>query len=270
MKAPELSVLIISFNTRDLTLSCVEGFYDDAVGAGWEVIVVDNGSVDDTAAAVAARFPAARVVRSERNLGYAGGSNLGLRLARGEVVVLLNSDVFAPAEVLRALARTLRENPDIGALSPGLRTASGNPQPFAFGRDPTLGYLLRRGWRALRRKGPLHDWGITRPMDVDWVSGACLATRREVLERVGLLDERFFLYFEDNDWCLRVRRAGWRVVYDPRWQVTHLGGASQRNRRAVSRVYRQSLLAFYAKHYGPLATAVLRLLLPIYARLAGR
>ncbi|MER3397123.1 MAG: glycosyltransferase family 2 protein [Chloroflexota bacterium] len=270
MKAPELSVLVISFNTRNLTLSCIEGFYDDATAAGWEVIVVDNGSSDGTADAVADRFPAARVVRSQRNLGYAGGSNLGLRMARGEVIVLLNSDVFVPPQVLLALARVLRENPDIGALSPGLRTAAGEPQPFAFGQDPTLGYLLRRGWRALRRKGPLHDWGITQPTEVDWVSGACLATRREVLERVGLLDERFFLYFEDNDWCLRVRRAGWRVVYDPRWQVTHLGGASQPDRWAVSRVYRQSLLAFYAKHYGFVATAVLRLLLTIYVRLVGR
>ncbi len=78
------------------------------------------------------------------------------------------------------------------------------------------------------------------------------------------------MYFEDNDWCLRIRRAGWRVVYDPRWQVTHLGGASQPERRAVNRIYQQSLLAFYAKHYGPLATALLRLLLPVYNRLMGR
>ncbi len=270
MKMPELSVIVVSFNTCGLTLRCIENFYDEAVAAGWEVVVVDNGSADGTALAVAGRFPAVRLVRAEKNLGYAGGCNLGLRAARGTVLILLNGDVLARAEVLRALARTLRENPDIGALAPGLRTTAGGPQPFAFGRDPTLGYLLRRGWRAVRRKGPLHDWGVTRPVEVDWVSGACLATRRDVVERVGLLDERFFLYFEDNDWCLRIRRAGFRVIYDPRWQVTHLGGASQPDRRAVHRVYRESLLAFYAKHYGPAATAVLRLLLPIYDRLLGR
>lgn len=265
-----MSVIVVSFNSRDLTLRCVETFYGEALAAGWEVIVVDNGSADGTAEAVAARFPAARVIRSERNLGYAGAGNLGLRAAQGRIRLLLNSDVFAPPAALRGLAKTLAQNPDIGAISPGLRTPAGEAQPFAFGDDPTLGYLLRRGWRALRRKTPLHNWAVDRPLDVDWVSGACLAVRAEVVGRVGLLDERFFLYFEDNDWCLRIRRAGWRVVYDPRWQVTHLGGASQPERRAANRIYRQSLLAFYAKHYGPLATALLRLLLLVYDRMIGR
>ncbi len=267
---PPLSVLVVTFNTRELTVGCIETFYDEAVAGAWEIILVDNGSSDGTIEAVKARFPAVRVIRSERNLGYAGGSNLGLRAAQGEVIILVNSDVLAPASVLRALRDTLMENPDIGAISPGLRRASGEPQPFAFGCDPTLRYLLRRGWRAIRRKGPLHDWAVSRPVNVDWVSGACLAVPDYVLRRVGPLDERFFLYFEDNDWCLRIRRAGWRVVYDPRWQVTHLGGASHPERRAVSQVYQRSLLAFYAKHYGPLATLALRLLLPVYNRLMGR
>ena len=269
MRTP-LSIIVVTFNTRDLTIRCIENFYDDAVAAGWEIISVDNGSADGTAQAVSARFPAVRVIRAEANRGYAAGANLGLGASRGEVMILLNSDVLAPAGVLGALREALLANPDIGAISPGLRTASGEPQPFAFGADPTLDYLLRRGWRTLRRRGFLHDWGVSEPIDVDWVSGACLAVRAEVVRRVGLLDERFFLYFEDNDWCLRIRRAGYRVVYDPRWQVIHLGGASQPEGWAVNRVYQQSLLAFYAKHYGPLATAVLWLLLPVYNRLMRR
>jgi len=105
-----------------------------------------------------------------------------------------------------------------------LRTANGEDQAFAYGDDPTLTYLLRRGSRALLRREPLHGWDVDQPIETQWVSGACVAVRREVIEQVGLLDERFQLYFEDNDWCWRIRQTGWKVIYDPRFTVTHLGG----------------------------------------------
>ncbi len=267
MLSPTISVVVLTHNTRDLVLQCVAGFYDRALALGWQLIVVDNGSNDDTAHAVAEMFPAVELIRSERNLGFAAGSNLGLRRAVGRVVVLMNSDIIASAETLQALADELLAHPEIGALSPRLLTADGTPQPFAFGSDPKLGYLLRRGLRAVLRRGPMHNWSVDHPIEVDWVSGACLCIRQEVLQQIGLLDERFFLYFEDNDWCLRARQAGWRIVYDPRWQVTHLGGASQPMRQLTSQTYYRSLTVFYAKHYGPTAALLLRLLLPIYSRL---
>ncbi|MCS7179712.1 MAG: glycosyltransferase, partial [Anaerolineae bacterium] len=96
------------------------------------------------------------------------------------------------------------------------------------------------------------------------VSGACMFVRREVIEQIGLLDERFFLYFEDNDWCLRMRKAGWRVLYDPRFEVVHLGGASLPQRRHASQIYDQSLVRFIAKHYGPLKAWGIRVLLTGY------
>lgn len=267
MPSPTISIIVLTHNTRDLVLRCVAGFYDRALLLGWQIIVVDNGSTDGTVQAVAERFPVVELIRSERNLGFAAGNNLGLRRAIGRVVILMNSDIITSAETLQALAEELLAHPEIGALSPRLVTLDGTPQPFAFGSDPQLGYLLRRGLRAVLHRGPMHDWAVDHPIEVDWVSGACLCIRQEVIQQIGLLDERFFLYFEDNDWCLRMRQAGWRVVYNPRWQVTHLGGASQPTRQLTSQTYYRSLTEFYAKHYGPTATLFLRLLLPIYSRL---
>jgi len=262
--SPPITVIVLTYNTRNLVLQCVRKFYPRAFSLGWQIIVVDNGSTDDTASAVTETFPAVEFIRSDRNLGFAGGNNLGLRQAKGRTIILMNSDVLAEAEVLQASADALWARPDTGVLSPRLLTPDGKPQPFAFGDDPTLGYLLLRGLKTLLGLGPMHRWDVEHPVEVGWVSGACMLVRREAVEQAGLLDERFFLYFEDNDWCLRMREVGWRVVYDPRFAVVHLGGASLPERSLANRLYYQSLIHFYEKHYGPMATGALRLFLGMY------
>ena len=262
------SIIVLNHNTRDLTLSCLHNFVAKLRAVGWEVIVVDNGSTDGSEQAIREAFADVKVIRSERNLGFAGGNNLGLCEAQGAVVILINSDVLAPAETLRDLADSLLAQPTTGAISAGLMTPEGRPQAFAFGADPTVGYLLRRAAYALLGLGAMHEWDIAQPVQVDWVSGACLAVRREVVQQVGLLDENFFLYFEDNDWCLRMRQAGWRVIYEPRLRVTHLGGVSQPQRRVANQYYYQGLVRFYRKHYGCGPALLLRLVLGPYQLLA--
>ncbi len=264
MSSQPISIIVLTHNTCHLVLHCLERFYESALSLNWQVIVVDNGSTDGTGQAVAERFPQVALLRSERNLGFAGGNNLGLRRAKGRTIILMNSDVLAKPEVLAAAADALWAQQNIGVLSPRLLTPDGKPQPFAFGKDPTLGYLLLRGLKTILGLGPMHRWDVEHPVEVDWVSGACMLVRQEAVEQVGLLDERFFLYFEDNDWCLRMRRAGWSVVYDPRFTVVHLGGASLPKRHIANQLYYQSLVKFYEKHYGPVKTGMLRLFLMIY------
>ncbi len=265
------SIIILNYNTRALTMQCLASFASALNQRGWQIIVVDNGSSDGSAEALQAEFPFAEIIRSERNLGFAGGNNLGLRRSGGQVVFLMNSDVLAAADTLQALAHQFVVKPEAGVISAGLRTSSGEAQAFAYGDDPTLAYLLRRGCRALLRRGPLHRWDIDQPIETQWVSGACVAVRREIIQQVGLLDERFQLYFEDNDWCLRIRQAGWKVIYDPRFTVTHLGGQSQPQRQVANQLYYQSMIRFYAKHYGAFNTLLLRLALAPYQLLiAGR
>ncbi len=246
---PPVSVIVLSYNTRNLTLTCLAQFAADAAAAGWQVIVVDNGSQDGTTAAVAQIYPQVEIVRSVQNRGFAAGNNLGLVRAQGNAVILMNSDVLAPFSTLAALPLYLEQHPAVGALSPRLLTQDGAPQAFAFGGDPTLRYLLKRGLRRLLGRPPLHDWAVASPIEVDWVSGACMCVRRATMEQVGVLDEGFFLYFEDNDWCLRMRSGGWKVTYVPAFAVVHLGGRSEPERRAADRHYRNSLRYFYQKHY---------------------
>ncbi len=261
------TIVIVSYNTRELTLSCLIQIQNVLGDDEWRIVVVDNASTDGTADAVRAAFPLVTVMRSEHNRGFGAGNNLALRTVTSETVILLNSDVITDPTTLRNLVARLIADDDIGALSPLLVTQGGQGQAFAFGSDPTLGYLVRRGLRALLRRGPPHDWNATAARDVDWASAACIAIRYGALKKVGLFDENIFLYFEDNDLCLRIRHAGWRIVYDPVLQVTHLGGASMPNRGSANQRYYESLVYFYRKHYGTTAASLLGLLLAPYQAL---
>ena len=229
-----------------------------------EVIVVDNASTDGSADMVAAEFPEARLIRNAENVGFPRGNNVGIAASAGRYVLLLNSDTMVPAGALARLVAFMDAHPQAGACSPRLLQLDGTPQPYAFGCDPTLGYLLRRGFSRLLFRRPLHDWGVAETIEVDWVSGACLLIRREAIDQVGGLDEAMFMYFEDNDWCRRMRLAGWQVYYVPTVAITHIGGAGLKQNPAARAAYYHSLAHFYAKHYRWPGRLLLKILLPAY------
>ncbi len=268
---PDLSVIVLSWNVRGLLRDCLQSVRDNVstfAHSNVETLVVDNASTDGSAEMVADEFPEARLIRNAENLGYARANNIGIVESRGRYVLLLNSDTIVPPGTLAKLVAFMDAHPQAAACSPRLLQPDGKPQPYAFGGDPTPGYLLRRGINRLLFRRPLHDWGISQPMQVDWVSGACLMARRAAIEQVGLLDEAMFMYFEDNDWCRRMRLAGWQIWYVPTVAITHIGGAGLKQNPAAQRAYRASLRYFYRKHYGPAANLLLRLMLPVYERLA--
>lgn len=259
MTPPSASIVLLNYNTRDLTIACLDRLLPDTATQGWQLIVVDNASNDGSADAIAARFPTVEIIRSDVNRGFAAGNNLGIRHATGDALLLLNSDVIATHAQLATLISYLHRHTQVAAVSAGLRTADGLAQAFAYGDDPSPTYLLRRGLGRLWGNHALHNWDITAPLAVDWVSGACLCVRRQAIEQVGLLDETFFLYFEDADWCRRMRQAGWKIIYNPTVQVTHLGGSSQPRREIANRHYHTSLLLYYRKHYSCAATFLIRM-----------
>jgi N-acetylglucosaminyl-diphospho-decaprenol L-rhamnosyltransferase len=260
-----VTIIVLVYNTLDLLLQCLQSFFEACRTQGWQIIVVDNGSEEDVRSAIDGKFRGVEVIRSERNLGFAAGNNLGLRNAKGEFVILMNSDVIAGPETLEDLVSSLKQEPQAGAMSPGLLTARGEPQAFAFGSDPSPGYLIKRGMRFLLGLGSFHDWAMQKSLDVDWVSAACICVRAIVIQGVGGLDDRFPLYFEDADWCMRMRSAGWKVIYNPQLRVIHLGGSSKPRGSAGRRdLYYQSLLLFCGKHYGRCWNLILRILLTVY------
>ena len=226
-----------------------------------EIVVIDNASDDDSADMVERDFPEVQLIRNAENVGFARANNQGLAISTGRYMLLLNSDTVVPAGALAQLVVFMDAHPEAGACSPRLLRPDGTPQTYAFGRDPTPDYLLRRILNRRLFHQPLHDWATNDVIAVDWVCGVCLLARREVVERIGGLDEKFFMYFEDNDWCLRMRQDGWKVYLNSRVEITHIGGQSAARNPAARAAYYRSLGYFYSKHYGPAARGAMRIAL---------
>jgi GT2 family glycosyltransferase len=231
--APAMSIVVVSYNVASLLTRCLEAVLAEEVPGGCEVIVVDNASVDGSAAIVRERFPAVRLVANATNAGFARATNQGLALARGRALLLLNPDTEPCPGALGALLDFLDRHPDAAAVGPALRNPDGTRQRACF-RFPTLAMFFldlfplhpRLMESRLNGRYPAERRG--RPFRIDHPLGACILIRREALDRVGPLDEGYFMYCEEVDWCWRARRAGWQIYHVPRAVVVHHGGQSAR------------------------------------------
>lgn len=262
-----LAIIIVSWNTAALLAQCLRSIDAQLPNSDWQVVVVDNASSDGSPDIVRQEFPNVTVLVNSENVGYARANNQGIAVTNSEFVLLLNSDTIADRNALNILIEQLRHQPEIGAISPLLLTPAGGAQSFAFGHDPTPWILLNRGFRKLFTNFQA-DWRPTTAITTDWVSGACMMLRRSALRIAGNLDEHIFMYFEDNDLCLRLRKAGYSVVYCPYAHITHIGGQSAKKNPKSLKAYRDSLRYFYLKHYSLLDRIFLRIMLPLYSALA--
>jgi GT2 family glycosyltransferase len=250
-----LSIVIVSFNARADLQACLLSLKKGPPSMDHEIIVADNGSADGSAEA-AERIPGVRVIRMGRNAGFAAANNAGIREGRGDLVLLLNSDTLVPPGALDRLVARLVATGGAAIAGPRLVDAEGRPE-LSFGR-------MISPLNELRQKRRTAEWiaaETSREQFVDWVSGACLLVRRADAEAAGLLDERFFLYTEDVDFCHAVRALGRRVLFTPAAEITHLRGRSRASQPGASQAaYRRSHLAFYQKHH-PLWVPLLKLYL---------
>lgn len=229
------SVVVVSFNTRDLLARCMESLCADTPQDMLELVVVDNASADGSADMVRERFPQVKLAANGVNRGFAAAVNQGYALSQGDYVVLMNPDaVVRGGAILNAMAFLERpDNARVGLCGGRIVNAEGRPEPSAR-RFPTAGRkLFTLSGLAARR--PDSPWApdippSDVPREVDWVPGTFSVIRRAMLEEIGFFDERFFMYYEETDLCLRARRAGWRVVFLPGAEVVHVGGASSRAR----------------------------------------
>src|SRR5215470_2206428 len=239
-----VSIIIVSFNARAHLERCLQSLHDSPPSRLREIIVVDNASSDESAAA-ARRWPGVRVIEAGANLGFAAGNNVGIRASSGEYLLLLNSDTVVPPGAVDALAAALDRDPSVAVVGPRLVDPGGRAE-LSIG--PMVG-----PWAELRQKllMPARAEQLARRQHYpDWVSGACLLVRRDDAEAVGLLDERFFLYTEDVDFCAAIRAHGRKILFVPDVEVMHLRGRSRASDpSAAERAYRRSQLAFYQKHH---------------------
>jgi N-acetylglucosaminyl-diphospho-decaprenol L-rhamnosyltransferase len=246
---PLVSVIVVSWNTRGYLGACLQSVYDSIPQP--EVIVVDNGSSDDSVESVSAQFPAAQLIVNRENVGFARANNQAFELCTGKYILLLNSDAILAPGTVDVLMRVLEENSNTAAVGPMILNADSTFQ--AGGTDfPNLvsETLLALGMARWLRRGYYPGYPPEEPGGlVDWVGGACLLLRRSVIEQIGGLDTNYFMYTEETDWCFRAHAAGWQVRYDPSPHIIHYGGASSRQAAAAmkSELYRSKLL-FFRRH----------------------
>jgi GT2 family glycosyltransferase len=260
-QAVELSICILSWNTCQLLEDCLRSLYADPAARHWQVIVVDNDSADASAQMVAAQFPQVELIRSERNLGFAGGNNLAISTATAPVLLLLNSDTRVPVGALSRLLATLSDQPATGVVGPRLENADGDLE-YSCGRAPGLlpeivhKLLLHRVFPYFK----FGCWHHEQQRDVGWVTGACIMVRRTAIDAAGPLDDAMFMCYEDLEWCMRLKASGWRIVYEPASIVTHLEGRSISQRFGQMLVVsQQSLFYLFDKHFGSTRLYLLRI-----------
>lgn len=263
---PDVSVIIVSFNTREVLRQCLQSVLDDSSGLVTEILVVDNASTDGSPEMIEQEFPEVRLIRSEINLGFGEGNNVALREARGRYFVLLNSDAFFVKGALPLAIKHMDENPSVGLGGCRLIGRDGLSQPSSRCFHSVVGDLVvLSGLAAKFPKSKFfgnfdRTWANENDAaPVDWVPGAFSILRPSALKKVGFFDPSFFLYYEEVDLCLRLKKVGIPVWYWPDIVVIHIGGESSRQLKSLEFSPRaahvvlwrmRSTLLYYRKHHG--------------------
>ena len=263
----KVSIVIVNFQTPQLTVDCIDSLdKDKSKFAPINTLIVDNNSADDSVKVLDAWINSSRytgqyqVAAHTSNNGFSSGNNIGIKASTSEFVLLLNSDTVVQPGAIDLLVKTLQDNPQIGMASPRLEWPDGTPQESCFRFHRPINELIQSAatgpiTRLFKRyEVPLRVSGkVVYP---EWTSFACVLIRRQVFEDIGLLDEEFFMYFEDVDFCKRAREAGWGIIHDPEAHVVHLRGGSSpvksqaaRNKR-LPRYFYESRSRYYYKHFG--------------------
>lgn len=263
-----LSVVIVSFNTCDLLKKCLESLLKEVEGLAYEIIVVDNASKDASVTMVKSYFPEVKLIVSDKNLGFAAANNYAFYQAQGEYVVLLNSDAFLSSGALKIALKHMKNNPQVGIAGGRLVGEDGSWQPSARMFPSLLNdFLTISGLSARFPTSKLfgrvdRTWAdSTLEAEVDWVPGAFAIIPKEVLEKAGYFDERFFLYYEEVDLCRRIKALGYKICYWPDIKIIHLGGQSSKTIEHLTfsssgsqlTLWRmRSAFLYYYKHHGKL------------------
>jgi len=288
MNSPDLTISIVSYNTRNLLRDCLNSVYENVKNINFEVIVVDNNSIDDSLGMVKKEFPQVTLIKNKENVGFAKANNQAFNRGKGRFFLLLNSDTKVLSDSIEEMIEFMDLHPDVGAVGCKQIHPDGSIQPtinIALNMWTNLWLIFLRLFQVKRLVsnskqvsfmtnylgGILgktvnsylnHYLDKREPYEVDWVSGVCLLARRETINEVGLLDENFFMYSEDVDWCLRMKQKGWKIYFLPAIKIVHYIRQSS-NKGQFDNISPQrfkSIFYFFKKHYGKKAVILLKIL----------
>jgi len=249
-KAIKISIIIPSWNTKDLLKDCLK-----SLGSSYEIIVVDNNSTDGTVKMIEKEFPNVLLIKNKKNVGFGAANNQGMKRAKVKNKAPL------------AMAQYLKDNSNIGVVGPRLLNKDGSLQPSA-GPFPNLKIsfimLFLEHWL-----GDLVRSSFKKIKEVDWVMGAAFMVKKEVLNKAGFMDEGIFMYMDEVEWSFRIKKAGYKIVFNPQAEIIHLGGASSKTGRKgpILNIYR-GLIYFYKKHYSGWQLVILKIMLKLKAVLS--
>ncbi len=283
MNEVDLTVVMVSYNTKELLKRSLKSIYENVKKISFEIIVVDNGSSDNSVKVIRREFPQVKLIENRENLGFARANNQAInKQSRARYFLLINPDTSFRANSAYEMIKFMDDHPQVGILGCKILNTDGTIQPSNSGFPNLFTEFLRvfqlkrliPGVRLRKKIGEKWSgmlgstlreyfrvyWDSERIREVDWVTGACLLVRRKAMEDVGLLDEDFFMYYEDADWCYRMREKGWKTFYFPSFEVVHYVGKSDSRFNPRTFIERhKSMYHYFRKHKGKKAVSLLRL-----------
>lgn len=268
----DVTVIIVSWNTREILRRCLHSIYDQTKSVQFDVIVVDNGSTDGSAEMVRSEFPRVILVCNAENRGFAAANNEGIRRARSRYILLINSDTIVLSAAIDKTVAFADANPRAALVGCRILNADGTWQPSCYLFPSVLNlFLLAFGLSKLCPRNRFFGrermvwWQGRSQRRVDMIKGCFMLARQQAIEQVGLMDEEFFLYAEDADWCYRFAEAGWQIIFTPEAEIVHISEASS-SLNADQRMLRlhRGILRFLRKHRGPVHELASRLVLSLF------
>ncbi|MBE9191767.1 glycosyltransferase family 2 protein [Gloeocapsopsis crepidinum LEGE 06123] len=242
MEQVRVSIIIVNYNAGEVLVNCLKSIQRYIQSIRYEIIIVDNCSTDGSVALVKQNFPQLTIHKQE-NTGFGAGSNAGANLAQGEFLLFLNPDTLIKDDILFPLVELLEKEPKFGVVGPKILNFDGTLQ--------SSNHSVLSIWQEflIKSKNNLDEENISTQSEVSFVTGAAFFIRKKIFKLVGGFDERFFMYFEDVDLCLRVKEQGWKIIYAPQVSLVHIRGYSSRNISDLMTVeYRRSQIYYYQKH----------------------
>lgn len=261
----DLSIVIVNFKTPELIRTCIKSINENLKGTDAELIIVDNASDDQSfkdLKEIKSKIPI-KLIQNRENMGFAKANNQGIKIAKGDYILLLNSDTIVEENIFSEMISWMRNRSDVGIVSCALKNKDGSLQGTG-GSFPTLFKVF--AWMFFLEDipfldyliGPFHPMHSSSPFykgesqfvkerEKDWVTGAFFLLKKDVIEKVGYFDEDYFMYTEEVDFCFRAKKKGWRVWYLPKWSIIHLGGASSTSEFAIINEYK-GVKTYYQKH----------------------
>ncbi len=271
----DLSVTIVNYNTKDLLKQCIKSIYNTTKEITFEIIVVDNASTDGSVEMLKKEFPDVKVIANKENLFFTRAHNQALRISKGRYLMILNSDTVILDGAFDKIVKFMDEHPECGACGPKLVGPDMKHQ-WSGEKFPTLLYaffdvlLLNTIFpkNPVKSKRLQRTWNRNTTTEVDTVSGACMLVRKNVIDKVGILDENFLSYWEEIDWCKRIKDNGWKIFFISDAVIIHFWEISmnKHGKEKKERIFYNSMLYYYKKHFGSIISFLLKTILILFTK----